>query len=201
MEDISAVVFINLDKRKDRLAEITAEFARMGIEGAIRFPAIEHKFGAVGAMKSHLAVLKMAKANGWHNVMVFEDDFTFIVDKPTFHTALKIFFRTNTPFDVLMLAYNLRVYQEINGLIGYARRAFTAAGLIIHSRFYDTLIDVFEKNLPLLEADPSQHAKYALDTCWFPLQETSEWLFLKKRIGIQRPSYSDIEKRNVAYGV
>lgn len=201
MEDISAVVFINLDRRTDRLAEITGEFARMGIEGAIRFPAVEHTVGAVGCMKSHLAVIKMAKANNWTNVLIFEDDFMFIVDKPTFHTALKIFFRTKIPYDVLMLSYNLRAVQEINGLVGYARKAFTSAGYIIHSRMYDEIISVFEENIPKLEAEPHKHYLYALDTCWFPLQATKEWLYLKKRIGIQRPGFSDIENKVVAYGV
>lgn len=201
MEDISAVVFINLDRRTDRLTEITGELARMGIEGAIRFPAVAHKVGAVGCMKSHLEVLKMAKANNWMNVLILEDDFMFVVDKPTFHTSLKIFFRLNRPYDVLMLSYNLRAVEPINGLIGYARKAFTSAGYLIHSRFYDTLISLFEENIPKLEAEPHMHTKYALDTCWFRLQATSEWLYLKKRIGIQRPGFSDIEGRVVAYGV
>jgi glycosyl transferase, family 25 len=201
MEDISAVVFINLDRRTDRLEEITGEFARMGIENAIRFPAVEHKVGAVGCMKSHLAVLKMAKANNWTNVLIFEDDFLFVVDKPTFHASLKIFFRMKMPYDVLMLSYNLREYQEINGLVGYARRAFTSAGYIIHNRIYDDLIALFEQNIPLLEAEPDKHYWYALDACWRVLQATREWLYFKKRIGIQRPGFSDIEQRDVSYGV
>ena len=201
MEDISAVVFINLDRRKDRLEEITAEFARMGIENAIRFSAVEDVVGAVGCMKSHLAVLKMAKANNWHNVLIFEDDFMFVVDKPTFHMSLKIFFRTKIPYDTLMLSYNLRMIENINGLVGYARRAFTSAGYIIHHQIYDDLIALFEENIPKLEAEPYNHHMYALDACWRELQATREWLYLKKRIGIQRPGFSDIEQREVSYGV
>lgn len=201
MEDISAVVFINLDRRTDRLAEITSELEKMGIEGAIRFSAVSEKDGALGCMKSHLGVLKMAKANNWENVMILEDDFMFVVDKPKFNMTLKVFFRMKMPFDVLMLSYNLRAVQDINGLVGYARRSFTSAGYIVHKRFYDTLIDLFEENVPKLEANPTLRNLYALDTCWFKLQETAEWLYLKNRIGIQRPGFSDIERRVVAYGV
>lgn len=200
MEDISAVVFINLDRRKDRLAEITGEFDRMGIKGAIRFPAISHEDGGIGCCKSHLAVLKMAKANGWHNVLIFEDDFTFTVDMPTFHMAIKIFFRTKIPYDVLMLGYNLRATQDINGLVGYARRAYTTSAYIVHNGMYDRLISVWEENLAKLETNPENRG-YMLDVSWFKLQETAEWLYLKKRIGIQRPGFSDIERRVVAYGV
>jgi glycosyl transferase family 25 len=201
MEDISAVVYINLDRRPDRMAEIKGELDKMGIEDAIRFPAVSHKDGAVGCMKSHLEVLKMAKANNWTNVLILEDDFMFVVDKPTFHMSMKVFFRLKMPYDVLMLSYNLRAVEDINGFVGYARRSFTSAGYLVHSRFYDILISLFEENIPKLEAAPHLRGQHALDTCWFRLQETSEWLYLKKRIGIQRPGFSDIENRVVAYGV
>jgi glycosyl transferase family 25 len=201
MEDISATVFINLDRRKDRLAEITGELSKIGIDDAIRFPAVSHKVGAVGCMKSHLEVLKMAKANSWTNVLIFEDDFMFVVDKPTFHASMRIFFRMKMPYDVLMLSYNLRRTEDINGLVGYARRSFTSAGYIVHNRMYDRLIAIFEENIAKLEANPHMGNKYALDVCWFHLQETTEWLYLKKRIGIQRPGFSDIENKVVAYGV
>jgi glycosyl transferase family 25 len=200
MEDISAVVFINLDRRTDRLAEITGEFEKMGIKGAIRFPAISHEHGGIGCTKSHLAVIKMAKENGWHNVLIFEDDFMFIVDKPTFHSSLNTFFQDKIPYDVLMLAYNLRRFQIINRHVGYARRSLTASGYIVHNRMYDRLISLWEENITKFEAEP--HNKlYMNDVSWFKLQETSEWLYLRDRIGIQRPSYSDIENRVVAYGV
>ena len=201
MEDISAIVFINLDRRKDRLEEITTELNRMRIEGAIRFPAIEHQRGAVGCMLSHLEILKMAKVNGWHNVLILEDDFMFIVDSATFRETLKSFFNSKITYDVLMLSYNLHVSEELNDKVGYARKVYTSAGYIVHNRMYDDLIVSFEKNAPRLEAEPHNHGLYALDACWHILQTTREWLYLKTRIGIQRPGYSDIERRNVSYGV
>lgn len=201
MEDISAIVFINLDRRVDRLVEITSEFARMGIENAVRFSAIEHIHGAVGCMLSHLEILKLAKANKWHNVLIFEDDFMFIVDKDTFHKTLSLFFETGRPYDVVMLSYNLHKSEPVDDVVGYVRKAFTSAGYIIHNRMYDELIRLFEENASRLAAEPHQHGVYALDTCWDTLQRTREWFYLKTRIGIQRPGYSDIEKCDVAYGV
>lgn len=201
MEDISAIVFINLDRRTDRLAEITSELAHMGIEHAIRFSAIEHIHGAVGCMLSHLEILKMARANRWHNVLIFEDDFMFVVDKDTFHGTLRSFFGTGRPYDVVMLSYNLHRSEQVDNVVGYARKAFTSAGYIVHNRMYDELIYLFEENATRLATEPQRHGVYALDTCWDILQRTREWFYLKTRIGIQRPGYSDIEKCVVAYGV
>ena len=44
-------------------------------------------------------------------------------------------------------------------------------------------------------------SKYTNDQSWKPLQEKDNWVCFKKRIGVQRPSYSDIEKINVNYGI
>ena len=198
MENIRKAIYINLDRRVDRRELIEAEFAKMGIM-VERFPAIEAKPGMVGCHASHLAVLKKARDAGWENVLVFEDDFMFAVDKETFHRELKRFFDLKMPYDVVMLAYNLNKSEECNEVVGYARDVQNAAGYIVHKRFYDKLIDNLETAFPLLR-DTHQHWNYLNDQCWKSLQPQSEWFYLKTRIGKQRPSYSDLAERYMDYG-
>jgi GR25 family glycosyltransferase involved in LPS biosynthesis len=66
---IDKIYYINLDKRTDRLKEITEELKKMNLE-AIRFSAISHQFGAVGCSLSHLSILKHARENKFQNILI-----------------------------------------------------------------------------------------------------------------------------------
>jgi len=64
---------INLDKRPDRWQQIQEDWANTSIN-LIRFKAVEHKFGAVGCARSHLALVQYAKDNKMPFILVLEDD-------------------------------------------------------------------------------------------------------------------------------
>ena len=188
---INNITYINLDKRPDRKKEIEEELTKMGLSGE-RFAAIEHTVGIAGCGMSHLAVLKDAKAKGYKNILVLEDDFQFIVDRTTFEKELEGFFALNIPYDVLMLSYNCRNINPYNAIVSRATNAQTTSGYIVHERFYDTLIRIWEEGLQKF---------IPLDICWKSLQPSSQWFLMNTRIGIQRESYSDIEQKIVNYKV
>ena len=190
MNHIHKVIYVNLDKRLDRRAEMESEFRTLGISGE-RFSAIEKKPGIVGCGLSHLAVLRKARDEGWPNVMIFEDDFESVVDASTFHSTLKTFFETTTDWDVLMFAYSLEEGRPYNDTFGYVTKATTTAGYIIHQRMYDSLIQVWEDAITKLE-QTGHHWHYALDQAWKVLQPQSQWFHCVHRMGKQRASYSDI---------
>ena len=74
---------INLDTRTDRWEHAQEEFKKADILDRVqRFSAIKEDDGRVGIIKSNLAIVKMAKQKKLKNVLVFEDDFKFIVDDP-----------------------------------------------------------------------------------------------------------------------
>jgi glycosyl transferase family 25 len=189
MENIHKIVYINLDKRQDRRAEIESEFVRMGLSGE-RFQAIERRPGILGCGLSHLAVLKRAEAEGWENVLIFEDDFHFIVDKDTFNQIITNFFSTISDWDVLMLSYVIESSRPYNEMFGYVSAATTASGYLVHRRFYKILIQVLETAMPSLE-HTGHHWRYANDQCWKAVQSSVKWFYSLTRIGIQRASYSD----------
>lgn len=77
------VVFINLDRRWDRLVVLETHLADLGIE-AERFAALEFEeadgfqtAGLRGNMLSYAAVVAIAKTRGWRSVLVLEDDVEF----------------------------------------------------------------------------------------------------------------------------
>jgi hypothetical protein len=61
---------------------------------------------------------------------------------------------------------------------------------------YDTLINLWEMAVERL-IQTGQHWVWALDQIWKTLQPKSEWFTTKVRIGLQRPSFSDIGQKFV----
>jgi hypothetical protein len=191
MNNITKTIYINLDHRTDRRAEMEAELAKIGL-AAERFPAIERKPGALGCGLSHLAVLRRAKEEGWENVLILEDDFTFLVDRATFEQELKAVFDPKIPYDVIMLSYGSTIVKPYDRVPTLSRvmRAQTASGYIVHNRFYDALIHTWDNATKKLEETGIEDI-WAIDQAWKPLQPTAEWFCFNRRIGLQRPGFSD----------
>jgi len=190
--NIDKIIYINLNKRIDRKEEIENELNNFNLNYE-RFEAIEtHGCGIIGCGKSHLAVLKIARDNNYKNILILEDDFTFLVSKEEFETNLTNFFSLNLSFDVCMLSYNLKRWEELNdnNVVNKLIESSTASGYIINSHYYDKLIELYENSVVLLE-QTRQHWLYANDQVWKEYQLTDNWYYFKTRIGKQRPSYSD----------
>ena len=184
VEDLNIYV-INLDHREDRLAEISKELGDMGLTFK-RFPAIKTTPGIVGCGFSHLAVLKEARERNLPHVLIFEDDFMFTVDKETFYERMKI----EEPFDVIMLSYGMNASAPYKPGLLKVIDAQTTSAYIVHSRFYDALIDLYEEAIPLLQST-GMHWIYSNDQIWKKLQPAAQWFALEPRLGRQRPSISD----------
>jgi glycosyl transferase, family 25 len=83
-----AIYVINLDERKDRIAEISPQLNQLKLSltdgSVIRFSAMKPtaadgfpSVGARGCFLSHLGVLKDAKDKGFKSVLILEDDCDF----------------------------------------------------------------------------------------------------------------------------
>ena len=192
MDHIDQIMYINLERRKDRRIEIERELETMGLtEKAIRFEAMDRPGkGIVGCTYSHLACLKHARDQNWKNVLILEDDFTFIVDKDTFERTLSTFFEANISYDVCMISYFLQQSQPTEyPFLTKVNEAQTASGYIVHQKFYNKLIDLYEYAAPILD-ETMAHWDYANDQVWKRLQPHHEWYCLR-RCGKQRAGYSD----------
>ena len=198
MDKISKIVYINLERRKDRLTEIEQELQTYGLSGE-RFNAISHSMGIVGCNMSHTQVLKDATTAGLETLLVFEDDFQFLVDKPTFYKQLEDFFALNISWDIVLLSYNLKQSEPYNDLIGRVREAQTTSGYLIHNRCFERLSDCIETATERL-ITTKEHWNYALDQAWKTIQQTGDVFYFKTRIGKQRPSFSDNSNTFMDFG-
>jgi hypothetical protein len=190
--------YINLDSRLDRREQFESECVKMDLT-VERFPAIVHLRGpCLGCSASHLQVLKLAKERGVPSVIVFEDDFTFLVSKEEFQTVLDTL---PADYDVVMLGYNLIRGEEYNSTFGRTLEGQTASGYIVHQKAYDKLIECWEQALSAFEHQPGHHWKYICDQSWKPLQPVLRWYHALPRVGKQRPGWSDLGQRHVDYDI
>ena len=113
MIGLKHIFYINLEKRTDRKLHVEQQLANIGVEG-IRFNAVEMDNGAVGCSLSHLKCLEMAKKNEWDEVMIVEDDITFL-DPSLFKKTIYNFFDRHKEWDVLLLGgNNIPPHQNID---------------------------------------------------------------------------------------
>lgn len=196
---IDHIFYINLEKRTDRRAEIEQELTNYGLISE-RFNAIPTSPGIVGCGYSHLAVLKMAKERNYKNVLILEDDFQFLVQKEEFEKELAQFFDSQIEYDICFLAYNLLQSEDVNDYPFIKRAIYsqTASAYLVNNHYYDTLINLYEVNIPLLE-QTGYHWIYANDQIWKSLQLTDKWYYFTQRIGKQRDGYSDNTERMQSY--
>jgi len=190
MELIEKVVYINLERRKDRLEQIQQELSIFPPEKVQRFNAISHEKGLIGCVKSHIAVLEMAILQNWKNVLIVEDDMKW-------SNFSEVILRNllSQPYDVIGLGgtfvrYNKHTYK--------ASFFSTTTAYVISNHYYSVLLQNFKEGCQKL-IESYEPPKYALDRYWQQIQSRDDWYIIMPPICIQRPSYSDIENTNVNY--
>lgn len=200
MENIDCVLYINLEKRKDRRTHVEKELESLGIpkQKIERYKAIENKNGAIGCTLSHIMCLKIAIQRGLKNVMIVEDDICF-TDKEFFRSSFpKIF---NYSFDVFMLGVNLFDYEPIDETMIRVLGAGTTTGYIVQSHYFETLLSNYKQGLELL-LKTNDKSQYCIDSYTIrTLQHIDRWMTFKNLTVTQVYDYSDIESRNVSYDV
>ena len=190
-EFIEKVVYINLEHRTDRRAEIESELSRIPPQKVQRFNAIKHERGAAGCTQSHIAVLEMAISEGWSNYLVVEDDATWVNFDKSYPILEKL---ARDPYDVIVLG---SVFPKVDERFKLTSCQTTTA-FIVHRDYYQTLLQNFKESLKgFLET--GNYPTYALDQYWKKLQPHGNWYAVVPSMMIQRPSFSDINKEFVDY--
>lgn len=204
---------INIAHRMDRWSRILKQTTKLGIK-PIRINAIyDKKDGATGCFKSHIKALK--KWSGEDAIWICEDDCEFKVDKATLHKTIDAFMKS--PAVVLCLGYNSYSQKNYNSLFNRTFNNQTATCYIVKGEFVQKLLDIRQhvlahriaatesplkskfKSLKVFKGDIPEFERN--DQCWKLLQQDYIFLIPKIRCAIQNKSFSDIEKKDVNYGV
>jgi GR25 family glycosyltransferase involved in LPS biosynthesis len=207
IDDIKNIVYINLNKRKDRNLQLLEEFKKLyWIKNPHRFSAVETKNGAIGCTISHIRCIELAKTMNWDHVMICEDDIKF--NNPyVFTENMNNFLGSGVDWDVILLAGNnvgryrsSKKVDKIEDVIAVQIQACqTTTGYLVKSHYYDTLLNNFKEGLEKLIREPSKHIYYAIDKYWFSLQNKDNWYLIYPLTVTQQSTHSDIENRETNY--
>lgn len=198
LNDFFEKVFcINLERRKDRKAEMEMEFAKHGIEAEftkavdgnlMAVPVIVSEDGTViqkgyfGCLLSHLHVIKEAKRRGYKNYCVFEDDADF---HPEFQKYFSEFI-TRVPGDWDMIYFggnNMEKPKMIVDNVARVAKTYTTHAFAVEESAYDFIIEVWDK----IEK---------LDITLAKLQKHLKCYIFQPHLVMQRESFSDILERH-----
>ena len=137
------------------------------------------------------------------NVVIFEDDFVFTLNKNEVNNKIDNFFKDfNNRWDIVQLT---TVHNNLeNGDKDYIKKvnvATTSSGYIINSKFYTSLINNINEAISYMEKEMIEFHKenpetkkyetaYVLDQYWNSLQTKSDWFifypYLENRVRSRR---------------
>jgi GR25 family glycosyltransferase involved in LPS biosynthesis len=198
ISDIQHMFYINLDSRSDRRIHVEQQLALVGLP-VQRFNAIRLPNGALGCSMSHLKCLQTAKANGWSHVLICEDDIKFL-DPEQFKTQLNGFLENNDNWDVVLLAGNNMPPYKVNDFYSVqVQQCQTTTSYLVKEHYYDKLIENIKEGMQKLIKEPHRHVFFAIDKYWFKLQQEDKWFLIVPLTVIQKPDYSDIERKITNY--
>jgi GR25 family glycosyltransferase involved in LPS biosynthesis len=209
MEYIDTFYYCNLEHRPDRRFEFLGEMEKLGVP-AEKIHRIESvytpNYGALGCGKSQILALKHFLSSGKEICAIFEDDFMFSETKETIQNILTQFFEKRVYFDCLMLGGN--ILQAVQTELPYLKKVYDGqccSSYVVTRQFAPLLLQLWEEAIRLQEEYTLQNKKvyhfYCIDIAWKQLQPQSHWFVIEPKFGLQRESYSDIEKKITNYKV
>ena len=201
---------INLDRRTDRWQDLQANCQTHGLSptALTRWSAVaEPEFGALGVAKSQTAALAhFLTQDASPYALILEDDFDFVRPFGELIERFNALSQQRLDWDVLMLK-GTAVIAMAPLPLGVARvvEAQSAAAYLLSRRYAATLLGCFAESIPHMEQWRSLPSRahlvhrHAIDQVWKPLQRRDRWYIFNPAFGHQRPSFSDIEGRDVNY--
>jgi Glycosyltransferase family 25 (LPS biosynthesis protein) len=203
-DSIDVIYFINLDHRKDRLAEFLGEMTKMGVPESklVRIHGVyKPDQGDLGCSLSHCnAIKQFLEEESYKNCIVFEDDFEFTQDLTNVNQTMSAFFAASIPYDVCMLSSNTIESKESEWpFLKSVQSAQTTSGYMVSKRFAPKLLSNYQEGSHLLEQSYSQgkgddiQGRFCIDQYWKRLQSDNQWFVFDPKWGKQRDSVSDIQ--------
>ena len=119
--------------------------------------------------------MKIAIENNWKNVLILEDDASFINYE---EEIIKLENLIKKDYDVILLGGSFKEYNEETNKLKFAQ---SCVAYLVSNHYYSTLLDNFEDGLK---------NSLFIDLNWTKLQSKDNWYVLK--LITQKPGYSNI---------
>jgi len=203
MDKIDHIYYINLEHRVDRKKEFLywLSLTDFPFEKISRIEAVYNKeFGTLGCGQSHIKALEEFIKSEHNNCIIYEDDYE-PVNKDHYWENFRRFFINNIEYDILLCSHN-GLQSEKSEHEGFSQVIYsgTASGYLINKLFAPKLLENMKEAVTLLDSTKNKYL-YAIDVWWNKLFKQAKVYCFKHRIGFQRGSFSDIEKKYENYKV
>jgi len=129
-------IYINLEHRKDRLAHVQQELAKLNITNGTRFNAIKTANGAVGCTLSHIKCLEQAKELQLPYVFICEDDICFKDPALLLQNTLRFNTVFTDAWDVVIIGgNNVPPYKQFGNFCAQISNCQTTTGYIVKQHY------------------------------------------------------------------
>jgi GR25 family glycosyltransferase involved in LPS biosynthesis len=208
--NIDYISVINSDDRPDRLFDILKEFKKMEVplnkvyrQSAIIDSSTGNPYvnGLVGCFKSHLSILNKFSNTEFNNIAVFEDDFTFSEPIEENKNSLINFFNGHYGHEVLLLATSAEgtIVKRDDLVSNSYQPCTTTSGFILSKSGLERVLPLWQKANDMLIATWNFNV-YACDRYWALIQGDNGMFTFNRKLGYQRPSFSQTSK-TLAYNL
>lgn len=210
MSQIDAILYINLEHRKDRDDHTRNELRKLCVASESdskihRIDAIKINPGILGCVKSHIKALEYAQAHPeWNTILVVEDDFTFRSnnsDEIRSKTDAFLTVCNAGNMDVGLLSHHhshVQMNDTDNPAVKRILYSQTTSSYIIKKHYIPTLLQNFTESMHDMESR-GVHRENCLDIHWTELMKKDVWYGIYPAIGYQYECYSDIQNVVVNY--
>jgi GR25 family glycosyltransferase involved in LPS biosynthesis len=209
-DNIDYISVINSDDRPDRLFDILKEFKKMEVplnkvyrQSAIIDSSTGNPYvnGLVGCFKSHLSILNKFSNTEFNNIAVFEDDFTFSEPIEENKNSLIKFFNGHYGHEVLLLATSAEgtIVKRDDLVSNSYQPCTTTSGFILSKSGLERVLPLWQKANDMLIATWNFNV-YACDRYWALIQGDNGMFTFNRKLGYQRPSFSQTSK-TLAYNL
>jgi glycosyl transferase family 25 len=194
---LDLVIYINLDNRLDRRAEIEAELKRIRVpeEKILRWSATRMRNGIIGCCMSHIAVLEHIQTlpESIQTILVLEDDSEFLQDVDKVKDSLDKFLELpRDSWELALLSYTVLDRENYNDLVSLTLMAQLASAYLVNRKFSHRLLAVWKEGLAkLIETGNVQH--YAVDVYWWKIMQDRKSFYFNEALCSQRESYSNLD--------
>jgi GR25 family glycosyltransferase involved in LPS biosynthesis len=205
MNEIDAILYLNLTHRADRNQHILSELHKVCDDPTKihRVDAIMRRPGALGCGLSHIKALTEAQSHTeWKTIMIVEDDFTFRSSFEEINSSLKALLSFLGDRGCGLLSTNHHYFKgepTSNRDVYKVLFSQTASGYVLRHSYLSTLL----QNMKEAMYDMERYGwteNNCIDMHWSILQKKDNWYVVLPAIGYQCESYSDIEGHVVGYG-
>jgi glycosyl transferase family 25 len=193
LDFIEKIVYINLAHRTDRKKQVEKELRKVfPSEKIVRFNAIKHEKGGIGCSLSHIGALELAVKNNWKNVLIVEDDLQWIHFEKGSELLKKL---VENQYDAIVLSGHGVSYDKNTYKLNecYGRTAY-----LVNNHYFQTILQNTKDGVELLIPNYN-NGNHRGDIYWKRLHKKDNWYVIMPQMCMQRPSFSDIEKRKVDY--